>query len=121
MPQGANSAVKAILNRDDLALIVTYARGYAIKADGTQQQETIWQANVPNEDDPRVRIAVGKHPAVPAHSVLVRGYQRDADGLTRVLMGHWVDGSYENGCDWHRGVLIESLTATTFEKRVKHG
>jgi hypothetical protein len=119
MPSGANSAAKSIIGNPDLTLIVTYARGYPVNADGTQKRAIIWQENEPNMDDQRVRIQAGHKPPEAVDSVLVRGYQRDADGISRVLMGHWVDGSFENGCDYVRGSGITNLSATTFAARLK--
>lgn len=118
MPSGANSAFKAILSRPDLTPIVTYARGYEVNSDGTQKLPKIWQENTPDVDDQRTRIQVGHGEPEPVDSIAVRGYRMASGVLDRVLMGHWVGSSYENGCDWRRGT-IESLSATEFANRLK--
>jgi hypothetical protein len=132
LPAGAKSMVRTLLTRENSAeiglaypeVIVTYARGYAVGANGEMVRKPIWEARTPDEaedgKDRRTRVQVGSEDPQPVDSILVRGVWRSAEQrVRRVLGGYWTDGKHDTAIDWRWDSPTQHLSATQLSHRLK--
>lgn len=112
--QSPTGFVKRLLNAGGWEIVITKAIGTWTDVSGKPATKRIME-EVGGAATPTGRAKtekVGEEVLGPQDSVLVRALVRGSDGVSRMLWGHWVGGSFEDGGDWHRGRGNEMLPLT---------